>query len=83
MDILSKLILGDLKVSQVLYYVIANYQYNLEKELVEWAECECNGYPNPCDLDFYMKHGDNLKELNNMPLNKHLEKLGFEIWFEI
>lgn len=38
MDILNKLILGDLKASQVLYYVIANYQYNLDKELVEWAE---------------------------------------------
>lgn len=37
MDILNKLILGDLKVSQVLYYVIANYQYNLDKELVEWG----------------------------------------------
>ena len=28
------------------------------------------------DLDFYIKHGDNLKKLNNMPLNKHLEKIG-------
>ena len=28
------------------------------------------------DIDFFIEHGDNLKKLNNMPLNKHLEKLG-------
>ena len=28
------------------------------------------------DIDFFIEHGDNLKRLNNMPLNKHLEKLG-------
>jgi hypothetical protein len=28
------------------------------------------------DLDFFKKHGDNLKKLNNIPLNKHLEKIG-------
>lgn len=28
------------------------------------------------DIDFFIEHGDNLKKLNNMPLNKHIEKLG-------
>lgn len=28
------------------------------------------------DLDFFRKHGDNLKKLNNIPLNRHIEKLG-------
>lgn len=28
------------------------------------------------DLEFFVKHGDNLKKLNNKSLNKHLEKLG-------
>lgn len=28
------------------------------------------------DIDFFIEHGDNLKKLNNIPLNKHLEKLG-------
>lgn len=28
------------------------------------------------DIDFFIEHGENLKKLNNMPLNKHLEKLG-------
>ena len=28
------------------------------------------------DIDFFIEHGDNLKRLNNMTLNKHLEKLG-------
>ena len=28
------------------------------------------------DIDFFIKHRDNLKELNNIPLHKHLEKLG-------
>ena len=27
------------------------------------------------DIDFFIEHGDNLKKLNNMPLNKHLEKI--------
>jgi hypothetical protein len=27
-------------------------------------------------LDFFIKHGDNLKQLNNKSLNRHLEKLG-------
>lgn len=31
---------------------------------------------NQVDIDFFIEHGDNLKKLNNMPLNKHLEKLG-------
>ena len=28
------------------------------------------------DIDFFIEHGDNLKKLNNMPLNRHLEELG-------
>ena len=28
------------------------------------------------ELDFFIKHGDNLKQLNNKSLNRHLEKLG-------
>lgn len=28
------------------------------------------------DLEFFVKHGDNLKKLNNKSLNKHLERLG-------
>jgi hypothetical protein len=28
------------------------------------------------DLDFFIKHVDNLKEVNNISLNKHLKKLG-------
>ena len=28
------------------------------------------------DIDFFIEHGDNLKKLNNMLLNKHLEELG-------
>ena len=28
------------------------------------------------DIDFFIEHGDNLKKLNNKPLNRHLEELG-------
>lgn len=28
------------------------------------------------DIGFFIEHGDNLKKLNNMPLNRHIEKLG-------
>lgn len=28
------------------------------------------------DLDFFVRHANNLRTLNNIPLNKHLEKLG-------
>ena len=28
------------------------------------------------DLDFFIKHAENLKKLNNIPLNRHLEKIG-------
>lgn len=28
------------------------------------------------DIDFFIEHGDNLKKLNNMPLNRHIEKIG-------
>ena len=28
------------------------------------------------DIDYFIEHGDNLKKLNNMPLNRHIEKLG-------
>lgn len=28
------------------------------------------------DIDFFIEHGGNLKKLNNMPLNRHIEKLG-------
>ena len=28
------------------------------------------------DLDFFIKHRDNLKKQNNIQLNKHLEKIG-------
>ena len=91
MDILNKLILGDLKVSQVLYYVIANYQYNLDKELVEWAECECNGYPNPCvlpdyryiDCKVYARYMDNFgnehdEQIDVNSIDNYLRKHGDE-----
>ena len=91
MDILSKLILGDLKVSQVLYYVIANYQYKLDKELVEWAECECNGYPNLCvlpdyryiDCKVYARYVDNFgnehdEQIDVNSIDNYLRKHGGE-----
>lgn len=28
------------------------------------------------EIDYYIKHSDNLKKLNNIPLNRYLEKLG-------
>lgn len=28
------------------------------------------------DIDFFIEHGNNIKKLNNMPLNRHLEELG-------
>ncbi|MBQ0088683.1 MAG: TIR domain-containing protein [Prevotellaceae bacterium] len=53
MEVLNKLILGELSVSQVLYYVITNCKDSLDKEFVKWAEQEANGYENPCDLPSY------------------------------
>ena len=52
-DILNKLILGELKLSQALYYVITNYSDYTEPDFIEWAEQECNGYKDSCSLPNY------------------------------
>lgn len=73
MDVLNKLILGELSVSQVLFYVITNCKDSLDKEFVKWAEHEVNGYENPCvlpnyryvDCEVYVKYIDNFGNEHN------------------
>lgn len=73
MDILNKLILGELSVSQVLFYVITNCKDSLDKEFVKWAEHEVNGYENPCvlpnyryvDCEVYVRYIDNFGNEHN------------------
>lgn len=53
MDILSKLIMGELKLSQALYYAITKYRASLDSDFIEWAEQECKGYKDSCSLPDY------------------------------
>lgn len=44
MNLLDKLIAGELTISQVLYYVTTQYKDKFEPNFIRWAEQECNGY---------------------------------------
>lgn len=66
MDLLNKLITGELRLSQVLYLVITKYKDSFNPDFLEWAEHEANGYKSPCvlpmyryvDCDVYAKYRD-------------------------
>lgn len=53
MNILNKLILGEIKLSQALYYVSTNCRGFLSADVLKWIDNECNGYEDMHDLPDY------------------------------
>lgn len=91
MDLLKKLILGELKLSQVLYYVLTEYRDSFDSNFISWAEQESNGYKDNLNLpdyryincEVYAKYTDDFgnehdEQIDVKAIDDHLLKRGFE-----
>lgn len=77
MEILKKLISGELKLSQALYYVTTIYRESFETSFIQWAEQECYGYKDSLKLpdyryincEVYAKYIDNFGNEHDEPID--------------